>query len=454
LSYVVKNTSISLPSPADFDGHNCVKGDIEVSSLVRRPLSPIDDVSTSCPEGEQPLEGEPPLEGDNNFVPNTPSPMMHPCVPWGEGCDALMEFGCGLPPPILDYNGESACGVPPWFNGQDCFMGMMYDPSFGAYDGYGCYMPFMPGSMDGLEGEQMPGEGCFAFGDEQFGSNSEQGRTVVTLLEALSEKLQGSKDPEASAHAKSLADWEGEMEIAMGEHWGGEQDMGAVGSAPDGKFPPAAPEQACGHASGDSSTEQGCSWDELQSDCFTESSIEKTWEEGYATSKVQESTDKGDQDSAYTTVMLRNIPNKYTRDMLVDQLQALNGEFDFIYMPIDFRNGCNVGYAFINFCSSEARKRFVANFHGVEVCRCLPGLNSRKVAEVTPASIQGLKMNVQRLRNSPVMGKLIYHPEWMPLLFDEAGGLLTFPSPEQPLAAVKHRRCNGRDAATLRRQSS
>lgn len=134
--------------------------------------------------------------------------------------------------------------------------------------------------------------------------------------------------------------------------------------------------------------------------------------------------------------------------MLVEQLHTLNDKFDFIYMPIDFRNGCNVGYAFINFCSTEARQRFVSNFHGVEVCKCLPGLNSRKVAEVTPASIQGVQNNVQRLRNSPVMSKLIFNPDWMPLIFDELGNSLPFPPPEQPLAAVKPRKSGSKQGAT------
>ena len=51
-----------------------------------------------------------------------------------------------------------------------------------------------------------------------------------------------------------------------------------------------------------------------------------------------------------TTLMIRNIPNKYTQDMLLEFLdQEHKGRYDFIYLPIDFKNKCNVGYAFINF---------------------------------------------------------------------------------------------------------
>jgi len=147
-----------------------------------------------------------------------------------------------------------------------------------------------------------------------------------------------------------------------------------------------------------------------------------------------------DMPASCTTVMLRNIPNKYTREMLVKQLEAdFGGLFDFLYLPIDFKNKCNVGYSFINFHTPDICQRFVTQFHGVDVRTCLPGLNSRKVVEVTPARVQGLQENVNRLRNSPVMNQLMEHPEWMPLIFDEYGQQVPFPMPDQPLPPVKPR---------------
>jgi len=51
-----------------------------------------------------------------------------------------------------------------------------------------------------------------------------------------------------------------------------------------------------------------------------------------------------------TTIMLRNIPLKYTINNLVDELNMhFNGKYDFVNLPINQESKLNLGYAFINF---------------------------------------------------------------------------------------------------------
>jgi len=131
-----------------------------------------------------------------------------------------------------------------------------------------------------------------------------------------------------------------------------------------------------------------------------------------------------DDDASYTTVMLRNIPNKYTQAMLVEQLHSVGfkGDIDYVYLPIDFANRCNCGYCFLNFRTHVARQRFLTQFQGVAVQSCLPGFNSFKVCQVTCAKWQGREENVRQLRRGPeLMAQLAAHPDWLPMLLDESG---------------------------------
>jgi hypothetical protein len=125
--------------------------------------------------------------------------------------------------------------------------------------------------------------------------------------------------------------------------------------------------------------------------------------------------------------MLRNIPNNYTRDQLLERLgDEFAGTFDFLYMPMDFKNHCNMGYAFINFRDVVSCHRFAASFHGIDTAACLPGFNSGKVCHVTPARVQGLEANMQRLRQSNVSHQLAEHPDWHPLVFNDSGAPWAF----------------------------
>ena len=69
-------------------------------------------------------------------------------------------------------------------------------------------------------------------------------------------------------------------------------------------------------------------------------------------------------DDQRTTLMVRNIPNKYNQKMLLATIEDRHeGKFDLLYLPIDFKNRCNVGYAFINFISTTDILPFYVRRH-------------------------------------------------------------------------------------------
>ncbi|GLT60294.1 hypothetical protein SLA2020_330660 [Shorea laevis] len=64
-------------------------------------------------------------------------------------------------------------------------------------------------------------------------------------------------------------------------------------------------------------------------------------------------------------LIIKNIPNKYTSKMLLAAIdEHCQGTYDFINLPIDFRNKCNMGYAFINMIDPEQIIPFHKAFNG------------------------------------------------------------------------------------------
>lgn len=83
-----------------------------------------------------------------------------------------------------------------------------------------------------------------------------------------------------------------------------------------------------------------------------------------------------------TSLMVRNIPNKYTQQMMLNELRE-NGydsqKIDFFYLPIDFKNKCNRGYAFVNFVDYLDIVPFWEHYHG----RHWRMFNSDKICDVS-----------------------------------------------------------------------
>ena len=111
-----------------------------------------------------------------------------------------------------------------------------------------------------------------------------------------------------------------------------------------------------------------------------------------------------------TTVMLKNIPNSYSQDDILRIISDdFENQFDYLYLPIDFKFQLNVGYCFVNLDRPKTVARFVMLFKGVE------WEGSKKVADVTYARTQGRKALLAAARNSKV-SKTQHDPRLKPVV--------------------------------------
>mmetsp|Transcript_95375 Transcript_95375/g.269936 ORF Transcript_95375/g.269936 Transcript_95375/m.269936 type:complete len:510 (+) Transcript_95375:67-1596(+) len=126
-----------------------------------------------------------------------------------------------------------------------------------------------------------------------------------------------------------------------------------------------------------------------------------------------------------TTIMLRNIPNNYTRDQVEDLLNKhhFKGKYDFLYLPYDFNKAAGLGYAFINFVTHEFASHAKEVFDNYDQW----SVASKKKARVCwGTKFQGQEANIKRYKDSPVM-----HPQvndlYKPMCYDEQGNKVSDP---------------------------
>lgn len=104
-----------------------------------------------------------------------------------------------------------------------------------------------------------------------------------------------------------------------------------------------------------------------------------------------------------TTLMIRNVPNRYTRDTLMRELDELGfaGAYDFVYLPVDSVTRCNVGYAFVNFEDPGEAARCQDTLQGYQFMWYRTW--KRRVAHVSVAHIQGLEKNLEHCNKTLVL---------------------------------------------------
>ena len=101
-----------------------------------------------------------------------------------------------------------------------------------------------------------------------------------------------------------------------------------------------------------------------------------------------------------TTLMIKNIPNKFTREKLLEIIdKEFKGTYNLFILPKDGNKNRNFGYSFINFFSSYYIPYFYHVFNGKK----WTDTNSQKVCEITYSKFQGRNELISHYPN-----KIIY----------------------------------------------
>ena len=106
-----------------------------------------------------------------------------------------------------------------------------------------------------------------------------------------------------------------------------------------------------------------------------------------------------------TTVMIRNIPIKYSDEQLKEALDEFKGKYNCLYMPFDFEKNGNKGYAFINFVNPLHILYFYEKFNG----RKWMYYESSKICELNVAHFQGINEIKKHAKNYKGMKKPTFY---------------------------------------------
>jgi len=95
-----------------------------------------------------------------------------------------------------------------------------------------------------------------------------------------------------------------------------------------------------------------------------------------------------------TTLVIRNVPARYTPDMLLQEIGP-DGSFDFFFLPYTFRASKTMGVAFINFRSPDLALCFQERWHR----RFLQNHGHTKHLDISAATYQGIVENLKQFNH-------------------------------------------------------
>ena len=101
-----------------------------------------------------------------------------------------------------------------------------------------------------------------------------------------------------------------------------------------------------------------------------------------------------------TTLMIKNIPNKYTLTIIIKEINInFKNKYDLFYLPIDYGNKCNLGFAFINFVNSFS----IIEFYHLYIGKKWKYFNSEKKCDLLYAKIQGKRDLIKHFEKGKIL---------------------------------------------------
>ncbi|KAL6308053.1 RNA recognition motif 2-domain-containing protein [Sparassis latifolia] len=144
-----------------------------------------------------------------------------------------------------------------------------------------------------------------------------------------------------------------------------------------------------------------------------------------------------------TTVMVKNIPNKMSdKDLMAFINKVCPRRIDFLYLRMDFQNGCNVGYAFVNFITIGDLLHFAKTQLGVKWNM----YSSEKVLQMCYATYQGKEAAVEKFKNSCIMDE---RESWRPKIFYSDGPNQGLPEPFPPPTHLRRKERSSHNRGAL-----
>jgi len=121
-----------------------------------------------------------------------------------------------------------------------------------------------------------------------------------------------------------------------------------------------------------------------------------------------------------TTLMIRNVPRRYTGAAILQELETFvkPGGFNFIYLPWDAHRSANCGFFFVNFISAEIAIKTGQKMNGA----CWRYVQSSKGITTQVAHLQGLEANLEHYAGTHAPSKYDLHA---PMVFVN-GSRITF----------------------------